>query len=76
MIGQSRRIDLGRVPVQMQTDLCAMAIMRCAEALKTPEGRAAIERGRKEWLRICSERRDDDGIFPSMPGVRAASRPG
>lgn len=66
-----RRIDLDQVPEQSQTDLCAMAITRCAEALKTPEGRAAIERGKAEWRRICKERRDISGIFQGLPPVRA-----
>ena len=40
--------DLSAIPSTAQVDLCAMAILRAAEALGTPEGREAIERGKKE----------------------------
>lgn len=49
-------VDLSRVPATAQDDLCTMAIMGAAAALETPEGRAAIEKGRQEYLRHLEEK--------------------
>lgn len=48
-------IDLSKVPETVLIDLCAMAIMRTAAAMETPEGRAAIEKGTQEYLRHLAE---------------------
>ena len=48
-------IDLSKVPDSVQTDLCVMAIMRTAAALSTPEGQAAVEKGKEEYLRHLAE---------------------
>lgn len=50
------KIDCSMVPESVQTDLCVMAIMRTAEALSTPEGRAAVEKGKEEYLRHLAEK--------------------
>lgn len=47
--------DFSSIPQSAQTDLCVMAILCAAEAMKTPEGRAAIENGKKEYLRHLAE---------------------
>lgn len=44
------QIDLTKVPEHVQIELCTMAIICTAEAQKTPEGRAAIERGKQAYL--------------------------
>lgn len=49
------RIVLSKVPETVQIDLCAMAIIRTAAAMETPEGRAAIEKGKQEYLRHLAE---------------------
>lgn len=38
-----------------------MAIMRTAEALSTPEGRAAVEKGKEEYLRHLAEKEKSAG---------------
>lgn len=43
-------IDFSKVPESVWVDLCVMAIKGTAEAMKTPEGRAAIEKGREKYL--------------------------
>ena len=43
-------IDLSKVSEQVPIDLCILAIQCTAEAMKTPEGQAAIENGKKEYL--------------------------
>ena len=53
-------IDLTAVPKSAQVDLCVMAIIRAAAALDSPEGREAIERGKKEYLRHLAERERSD----------------
>ena len=54
--GTMSKIDCSMVPESVQTDLCVMAIMRTAEALSTPEGRAAVEKGKEEYLRHLAEK--------------------
>lgn len=54
-------IDLSKVPDSVQTDLCVMAIMRTAAALSTPEGRAAVEKGKKEYLHHLEKMHEKDG---------------
>lgn len=49
-------LDLSKVPDSVQTDLCVMAIMRTAAALSTPEGQAAVEKGKEEYLRHLAEK--------------------
>ena len=49
-------IDYSRIPKQSAVDLCALALLHAAEALKTPEGRQAIEKGKQENLRRMAER--------------------
>ena len=49
-------ISLPRAGAAAQTDLCEVAIRGCAEAMKTPEGRAAIEKGRAAYLRHLAEK--------------------
>ena len=51
---------LSAIPATAQVDLCTMAILRAAEALGTPEGREAIERGKKEYLRHLAKRERSD----------------
>lgn len=53
-------IDLSKVPDSVQTDLCVMAIMRTAAALSTPEGRAAVEKGKKEYLHHLEKMHEKD----------------
>ena len=50
------RINLSAIPGSAQTDLCIMAILQTAEAMNTPEGREAIERGREEYRRHQAEK--------------------
>lgn len=54
------KVDLTAVPKSAQVDLCVMAIFRAAAALDSPEGREAIERGKKEYLRHVAERERSD----------------
>ena len=54
------KVDLTAVPKSAQVDLCVMAIFRAAAALDSPEGREAIERGQKEYLRHVAERERSD----------------
>ena len=49
-------INLNEVPRTAQVDLCAVAIIQTAEAMATPEGRAAVERGRVKYIRHLKER--------------------
>jgi len=44
------KIDFSKIPERHQTDLCIAAIRGCMEAMKTPEGRAAIEKGKQKYL--------------------------
>lgn len=44
------QIDLTKVPEHVKIELCAMAIACTSEAMNTPEGRAAIERGKQAYL--------------------------
>lgn len=55
------KIDCSKVPESIWTDLCIMAIMRTAEALSTPEGRAAVEKGKEEYLRHLAEKEKSAG---------------
>lgn len=49
-------IDYRRIRATTQRDLCAMAIMRTAEALACPEGREAVQRGKEAYLRHIAEK--------------------
>ena len=49
-------LDLSKVPDSVQTDLCVMAIMRTAAALSTPEGQAAVEKGKEAFLHHLAEK--------------------
>lgn len=49
-------IDFSTVPGTVRVNLCALAIMRTAEAMKTPEGRSAIEKGRAAYLLHLAEK--------------------
>lgn len=51
-------ISLSSSGAAVQTDLCELAIRSCSEAMKTPEGRAAIEKGRASYLRHLAEKGD------------------
>ena len=53
------RINLNEVPETVRIDLCAMAILGTMAAMETPEGRAAIEKGRKAYLRHLEELRGE-----------------
>ena len=53
-------ISLAAIPPTVQVDLCVVAILRTSEAMKTPEGREAIEQGKKEYLRDLAERERSD----------------
>ena len=44
-------VDYSAIPETVQVDLCYMAILGTMEAMKTPEGRAAIEKGKQIYLR-------------------------
>ena len=55
------KIDCSMVPESIWTDLCIMAIMRTAEALSTPEGQAAVEKGKKEYLHHLEKLHEKDG---------------
>lgn len=48
-------IDYRRIRPSTQRDLCAMAIMRTAEALSCTEGREAVQRGKEAYLRHIAE---------------------
>ncbi len=50
------KIDLSKVPESVRVDLCVTAIQRTAEALSTPEGQAAVEKGKEEYLRHLAEK--------------------
>lgn len=50
------KIDFSQVPESVWVDLCVMAIQRTSEALGTPEGRAAVEKGKEEYLRHLAEK--------------------
>lgn len=56
---------ISAIPQSAQIDLCAMAILCTAEAMKTPEGREAIERGKKEYLRHLAELKRSDAANES-----------
>lgn len=58
---QMAAIDCTKVPETVWVDLCTVAIMQTAVALATPEGRAAIEKGRQEYLRHLAECERDAG---------------
>ena len=49
------QIDLSKIPEQAQIDLGVMAIMGTIEAMKSPEGRAAVEKGRQAYLRHLAD---------------------
>ena len=49
------RINLEAVPETVKIDLCVMAILGTKAAMETPEGRAAIEKGRQAYLRHLAE---------------------
>ena len=53
-------ISLAAIPPTVQVDLCVVAILRTSDAMKTPEGREAIEQGKKEYLRHLAERERSD----------------
>lgn len=57
----TRQVDFSSIPESVQTDLCVMAIMRTAAALSTPEGRAAVEKGKEEYLRHLAEKEKSAG---------------
>ena len=48
-------IDCSAIPETVQVDLCVAAIRGTMDAMKTPEGRAAVEKGRQEYLRHMAE---------------------
>ncbi len=54
-------IDVTTIPETAQVDLCVMAILRTAAALETPEGRAAVEKGKEEYLRHLAEKEKSAG---------------
>ena len=49
-------IDYSAIPETVQVDLCVASIRGTMDAMKTPEGRAAIEKGRQEYLHHVAER--------------------
>lgn len=53
-------INFDVIPVSVQIDLCSVAIRQTAIAMATPEGRAAIEKGKAEYIRHLKER----GVSP------------
>lgn len=50
-------IDYSKVPESVWVDLCVMAIKGTAEAMKTPEGRSAIEKHKQEYINHISARK-------------------
>lgn len=54
-VSQKPCINLAAVPQSTQIDLCSMAILGTMEAMKTPEGRAAIEKGKKKYFQYLAE---------------------
>ena len=57
---ETSRFNLASVPSSTQIDLCVMAITKTAEAMTSPEGREAINRGKQEYLRHLAERERSD----------------
>lgn len=51
-------IDYSKVPESVWVDLCVMAIKGTAEAMRTSEGRAAIEKRKKEYLHHLAEKKN------------------
>jgi len=51
-------IDYSRVPDFVWIDLCVMAIKGTAEAMRTSEGQAAVEKGKKEYLHHLAKKKN------------------
>lgn len=70
---QSRRhfteLELSAIPKTVQIDLCVMAITKTAEAMTSPEGREAINRGKQEYLRHLAERERSDAGRNQFPAI-------
>lgn len=50
-------IDYSKVPESVWVDLCVMAIKGTAEAMRTSEGRAAVEKHKQEYINHIAERK-------------------
>ena len=50
-------VDYSKVPESVWVELCVLAIKGTAQAMKTQEGRAAIEKHRQEYIAHLEEKR-------------------
>ena len=64
-----QQVDIEAVPHSAQIDLCVMAITKTAEAMASPEGREAINRGKQEYLRHLAERERSDTGRNAFPAI-------